>query len=99
MKQEFLRLKLNQTLKKDFKQMVEIVPEGILIFDKDDGNKVLFSNAEMIRIVRKFKSEGNGEEPEPNHLESQPAPISRLISPVRPQSGLPSIAKEGSVET
>jgi hypothetical protein len=34
--------------------MVEAVPEGILIFDSADHNKVLFANAEMERIVRGF---------------------------------------------
>ncbi len=52
LKVDFLQLKVNTSLKQDFKEIVEAVPEGILIFsEEEEANKVLIANAEMVRLA------------------------------------------------
>jgi c-di-AMP phosphodiesterase-like protein len=48
---DFLQNKINRSLKGEFKQMIEAVPEGILIFD-EDGNQVFIANAEILKLAQ-----------------------------------------------
>ena len=49
-KSEFLQIKQNKTLKREFRHMLEVVPEGILIYDPTTKN-TLMANTELLRLV------------------------------------------------
>ena len=45
-KMEFLQIKQNKTMKKELRHMLEVVPEGILIYDPETQN-VVMTNTEL----------------------------------------------------
>jgi uncharacterized membrane protein len=49
-KSEFLQIKQNKTMKREFRHMLEVVPEGILIYEPNT-NQVVMTNSELKRLV------------------------------------------------
>ena len=55
-KHEFFQIKQNQMLTKEFKHLLELVPESILLYEPDT-KKVVMTNAEMQKIIKKYSKE------------------------------------------
>jgi hypothetical protein len=51
MKREFLQRKYNRKLKIDFKRTLEVIPDGLTIYDPNKKNKVIIANTEFKRLV------------------------------------------------
>ena len=52
-KSEYLQYHLNKTLKREFKHMLEVMPEAILILDPP-SKQLTFANAELKRLTSKY---------------------------------------------
>lgn len=55
-KNEYIQLKSNETSQKRFRHMLEVVPEGIFIFDPTKKS-TLMVNSELYRLLRKHISQ------------------------------------------
>ncbi|TNV84459.1 hypothetical protein FGO68_gene5675 [Halteria grandinella] len=53
-KEEFLQVKLNMRLNEEMRHIIEVVPEGILIYDPHTKD-VLMANTELQRLVNKYE--------------------------------------------
>ena len=51
LKREFLQRKYNRKLKIDFKRTLEVIPDGLTIYDPNKKNKVIIANTEFKRLV------------------------------------------------
>lgn len=52
-KEEFLQVKLNKRLNEEMRHIIEVVPEGILIYDPHTKD-VIMANTELQRLVNKY---------------------------------------------
>lgn len=52
-KHEFLQIKYNRKLKNEFKHILEVVPEAIMIYDSSN-EKVVIANTEFQRLLSKY---------------------------------------------
>ena len=52
-KHEFLQIKYNRKLKNEFKQVIEIAPEAIVIFDPKT-KEIVMDNSEFEKLVENF---------------------------------------------
>jgi c-di-AMP phosphodiesterase-like protein len=68
LKLEFVQSSENNSLKQEFRQMLDVVPEGILIYDQaENGNqRVLIANNEMLRIALEGHKQGKIESVQAN---------------------------------
>lgn len=46
LKSEFLQIKFNKTLRKELRYVLEVIPEGILIYDPE-SNKIKMVNSDI----------------------------------------------------
>ena len=53
-KTEYLQNKLNESLKRELKHILNVMPEAILIFDPS-SKKLSFANAELQKLIRKYE--------------------------------------------
>ena len=51
-KYEFLQIKYNRKLKNEFKHILEVVPEAIMIYDSSN-EKVVMANTEFQKLLSK----------------------------------------------
>ena len=52
-KTEYLQNKLNDSLKRELKHILKVMPEAILILDPT-SKKLTFTNAELQKMIRKY---------------------------------------------
>ena len=52
-KSEFLQIRYNKTMKSEFRHMLQVIPEAILIYDPA-SKQLSFANAELKRLLAKF---------------------------------------------
>ncbi len=52
-KYEFLQIKYNRKLKNEFKHILEVVPEAIMIYDSSN-EKVVMTNTEFQKLLSKY---------------------------------------------
>jgi PAS domain-containing protein len=50
-KLEFLKSEENRSMKHEFQDMLETVPEGIVIFDEKDDDRVFIANKDMLNLA------------------------------------------------